>query len=272
MGKIIFLDIDGTIRDFDGLIPASAVRAIRAARAAGHKVCISSGRPCSQIDPRVLEIGFDGVVSSAGGTVSYGGEWLSRRVFSPEDADEICWFLIENNCLFEFGNRLQTGVLRVQEACYRELSGRIQRQLGSGAAKLLGDLTAVEAVSAMPEIEKIMYFSRDALRDRILEAFGSRVRVVEFSIPNCGDHGGEITPAGVDKAAGISVILEAAGFTPEDAVAVGDSDNDIEMLQLAAVGVAMGNGSPAVKQCADLVTASLREDGLEKAFLRLGLI
>ena len=272
MGKIIFLDIDGTLRDFDGLIPESAVRAVRAARAAGHKVCISSGRPVCQIDPRVLEIGFDGVVSSAGGTVSYGGECLSRLCFPPEAAEEICWFLIENGCLFEFANSSRTAVLRVQESCYREMNDRIQRQLGLRAAKLLADYETLESVSAMPEIEKIMYFTHDLRRDRIVEAFGNRIYTTEFQIPGCGDRGGEITPAGADKGSGVAAVLKASGFRPEEMIAVGDSDNDVEMLKLAAVGVAMGNGSPGVKACADLVTATLREDGLEKAFRLLELI
>lgn len=49
MKKIIFLDIDGTLRDFDGTIPESAVKAIHEAQKNGHKVCLSTGRPYPRI-------------------------------------------------------------------------------------------------------------------------------------------------------------------------------------------------------------------------------
>ena len=62
MGKIAFLDIDGTIRAFDGTIPDSAVEAIHEARRRGHQVCISSGRALDQIEKRIIDIGFDGII------------------------------------------------------------------------------------------------------------------------------------------------------------------------------------------------------------------
>ena len=57
-----------------------------------------------------------------------------------------------------------------------------------------------------------------------------------------------------------------------DAFCFGDSLNDIEMIQVAGTGVAMGNAIPQLKAAADLVTDPVSEDGLWKAFLQLGLI
>lgn len=65
MGKIIFLDIDGTIRWYDGSVPESTIFAIKAARKRGHEICICSGRPYSLIEKNIMDIGFDGVVSCA---------------------------------------------------------------------------------------------------------------------------------------------------------------------------------------------------------------
>ena len=76
MGKLIFIDIDGTIRWFDGRIPESAKSDIRKARKNGHEVCICSGRPLSLIEEEVMEIGFDGVVSCAGTYVTYHGNCI----------------------------------------------------------------------------------------------------------------------------------------------------------------------------------------------------
>ncbi len=78
----------------------------------------------------------------------------------------------------------------------------------------------------------------------------------------------EIIRKGVSKAAGAAAILQSLGYTPEDAVAVGDGENDIALIRMAGLGVAMGNASYAVKSAADWVTLSNDEDGLAIALER----
>jgi hydroxymethylpyrimidine pyrophosphatase-like HAD family hydrolase len=96
--------------------------------------------------------------------------------------------------------------------------------------------------------------------------------VVGGTLPGLGMASGEIAPAGVHKAAAIEVVLAALGLTMDDAIAVGDSGNDVEMLLACGVGVAMGNGTAEAKAAADVITESVDEHGLWRAFVRLGLI
>ena len=67
------------------------------------------------------------------------------------------------------------------------------------------------------------------------------------------------------KENGIRALCAAIGITPEETIAFGDAENDLEMLQLAGIGVAMGNGHPQLKAAADYVTAPIGEDGVYKA-------
>jgi hydroxymethylpyrimidine pyrophosphatase-like HAD family hydrolase len=78
--------------------------------------------------------------------------------------------------------------------------------------------------------------------------------------------------AGVNKATGIDVLLAHVGVDRTDTIAIGDSYNDLEMLEHAAVGVAMGDAPDAVKAIADEVTAGVDGDGIRLSFLRHGLI
>jgi HAD superfamily hydrolase (TIGR01484 family) len=57
----------------------------------------------------------------------------------------------------------------------------------------------------------------------------------------------EVIPAAINKGVGLHAACEAVGLRPEQAVAFGDSENDIEMLATAGMGVAMGNANAAVK-------------------------
>ncbi|WP_062004977.1 MULTISPECIES: HAD family hydrolase [Arthrobacter] len=61
----VFLDVDGTYADY-GVVPDAHVRAVRSARAAGHKVFLCTGRPVSMLPEHILEAGFDGLIASAG--------------------------------------------------------------------------------------------------------------------------------------------------------------------------------------------------------------
>jgi hydroxymethylpyrimidine pyrophosphatase-like HAD family hydrolase len=72
-------------------------------------------------------------------------------------------------------------------------------------------------------------------------------------------------PLGASKGAGVAWLLDHLGMNPTGLLALGDGENDIEMLQLAAVGVAMGNAGAKVKGVADAVMGSNDVDGVAQA-------
>jgi Cof subfamily protein (haloacid dehalogenase superfamily) len=81
----------------------------------------------------------------------------------------------------------------------------------------------------------------------------------------------EVLPLAASKGAGLSVLLERMGLDPAHMLALGDGENDIEMLQLAGIGVAMGNAMPKLKVVADHVTVSNDEDGVAVAVEQFAL-
>jgi len=86
------------------------------------------------------------------------------------------------------------------------------------------------------------------------------------------DRSFDLTLKGSSKAVGIKELVKELGRSIDDTIAFGDGPNDVEMLQFAGTGVAMGNAIPAVKQYADMVTDKIDEDGLYHAFERLHLL
>ena len=79
----------------------------------------------------------------------------------------------------------------------------------------------------------------------------------------------EITHPGVDKATALLSLGELLGIAPTQMVAIGDQENDMAMLQVAALGIAMGNAPPAVQAVADWVTDTNNRDGVAAAIERL---
>ena len=84
--------------------------------------------------------------------------------------------------------------------------------------------------------------------------------------------GMDVIAKGGGKVSGIRDYLALHGLTPEEIIAFGDGENDIEMLRFAGIGVAMGNAVEEAKKAADYVTGDIDDDGVAKALRYFGLI
>ena len=85
MSKILFLDVDGTLVDYEGRLPSSAVTAIRAARCKGHRVYLCTGRSRAEVYPPLWDIGLDGMIGGNGSYVE--AERSSTSVFPWSSAN-----------------------------------------------------------------------------------------------------------------------------------------------------------------------------------------
>ncbi len=86
------------------------------------------------------------------------------------------------------------------------------------------------------------------------------------------EYNGEFTKGGINKATGMDIVMNHFGMEVSDAVAFGDSQNDIPMLRYAGVSVAMGDGAKPALEAADHITTPLLEDGIWNGFKLVGLI
>lgn len=273
--KLIFLDIDGTLAAALSS-PSQPVRdAVRQARARGHLAFVCTGRNMPIIGEDILEIGFDGVVASAGAYVAVGGDVLEDQLM-PEALVQECLTVFHDRgvfCRIETPEGIYTdpqmeALLKnaVPDPRNSELI-RMQRELGSrlaartyaeyprqGAYKLCFTSSSMEAVNE----------ARKVLEDRfefVVHPFASGA--------NCFN--GEIIPRSVDKGRGIELVCRYFGADLADTIAFGDSMNDAAMLLRAGRGVAMGNACEELKALADAVCEDVDHDGVCHELRRLGL-
>ena len=78
-GKIIFLDVDGTLVNYEGQIPESAVKTVRLAREKGNRIYICTGRSRAEVYPEIWEIGLDGMIGGNGSYIADNGEVVMPR-------------------------------------------------------------------------------------------------------------------------------------------------------------------------------------------------
>ena len=112
------------------------------------------------------------------------------------------------------------------------------------------------------EVIKVNLYHRDrASRDRNFERMSKFDLTISFTERN----NLEASPRGITKASGLEELCKFLGIDITDTVAIGDGHNDVEILQAAGVGVAMGNARDDIKQLADFVTADNDHDGVAVA-------
>lgn len=273
--KLIFLDIDGTLVAALSAPSPKVCQAIRQARAKGHLAFLCTGRNLPIIGRDILDIGFDGVIASAGAYVSVGDQVLLDSLL-PEEVVQDCLSVFHDLGMF---CRIETpeGIYTdpQMEALLRSASPdpqnseliRMQKELESGLA--------IRKYEEYPRqgAYKLCFTSRD------LDSVGRAQAILgdrfDFVVHPYGEStacfNGEIIPRGVDKGRGIELVCRRFGASPADAVAFGDSMNDAAMLERAGVSVAMGNACDELKALADVVCEDVAHDGVYRELHRMGL-
>ncbi|MBP3487667.1 MAG: Cof-type HAD-IIB family hydrolase [Roseburia sp.] len=259
MKKAVFFDIDGTLWNERMQIPQSTPDAVRALRASGHYAFLCSGRSRANIrTPKLLEIGFDGMVAACGADIEFQGESIFQKLMSQEEVE---------HALSVIGRHHISAVLEGPKYVYakeEEFAGDpfitlLRKELDKDMKSI--DQTTVYEVNKMSAATNGADI--EAVRDELGDAFSVIVHNPKLI---------EIVPRGITKATGIQKLCGYLNIQRENTYAFGDSPNDLEMLEYVAHGIAMGNAGAAVRQAADYVTTDIMDDGIRNGLKYYGLI
>ena len=276
MGKIVFIDVDGTLVNYENHLPESARDSIRQARKNGHRVYISTGRSKAEVYEEIWSIGLDGMIGGNGSYVEDNGEVIMHQLITAEQCRHIVDWLHERG--LEFYLESNNGLFasehfeEVAQPAIEEYAGRKGR-----------DATNATVRSVFPE----MIFDGELYRDDlnkvsyVLNSYQDYLdSIEEFPDLKPGTWGGagetalfgDLGVKGITKAHAIDVLLKHLGADIKDTYAFGDAKIDIPMLEYCNVGIAMGSGGDEIKAMADYVTDSVDDDGIYNAFRHFGLI
>lgn len=272
--KVIFIDVDGTLVNYENQLPVSAAEAIRAARRAGHKVYICTGRSRAEVYNVIWEIGLDGMIGGNGSYVEDHGNVLMHRRITSEQCRRIVDWLHGRGLEFylECNSGLYASEHFKEEApsAIREYGRRKGQQEPFAVSDVYPDMI-YGADLYREDVNKVSYLLHD-WQDYV----ETRAQFPDLANGTWGGAGetalfGDLGVKGITKAHAIEVLLDHLGCDRADTVAFGDAGVDIPMLEYCGTGVAMGNGSEEIRRIADYVTDDVDRDGLAKAFVHLGL-
>lgn len=265
--KLIAMDIDDTLLRKDKTLSPVTKAALMRAQENGVRLAVASGRLPYGVRPYALELD---IFHHGGYYMGFnGGAILNSR-------DE----LIGSSCLDSRYIRPVYDILRPTN-----ITTMVHKGANIYADSKVNPYTRIESdviglplnvVDDLPsfidwDIHKFLLSGDpDELKEtekKLIEALGDEVDIY-LSAPWFL----EVMPKGVTKGSGLQAICDDAGVDIRDAVAFGDSYNDIYMLKAAGLGVAMGNAEQAVKDAADRVTLDCDHDGIAVMLEELGII
>lgn len=275
--KILLIDIDGTLVDYKNHLPESAVRAVRAARANGHRVYLCSGRSKAENKQEIWDIGIDGYIGGNGSYVESDGSVLlhqritadqCRRIVDWLDARGLEFYLESNNGLFA-SRTFQDVVVPVMNEYSRRKGRSVQE-----------DMTPEQAFPGMiwdgelyrDDLNKISYVLHDY--QNFLDAQEAFPEMQHGTWGGAGETAlfGDMGVKGITKAYAVETLRKALNAAKEDTIAFGDAKVDLPMFEACGYGVAMGSGGDEIRAAADYVTGDVDKNGLYQAFAYLKLI
>lgn len=261
--KLIAIDQDGTLLNDDGSISERNVQAVQTAVAHGIQVIIATGKTYGSAVPVMARLGIKApgvftqglVICNADGSVRY------ERALDRETAVQLIQFAETH----QFPHSAYCGlrILAPEADAYQAL---LHKKYDEPAPVIVGSLLAIIDDIRINKFLLADEAAPEETRRRLQKLVGDRITITqgvkEFL---------EVLPLGASKGRGVQMLLDDLGIQPEEMLAIGDGENDLEMLQMAGIGVAMGNGRTAVKSIADYITADNNHSGVAEAIERFVL-
>lgn len=269
--SLIALDMDGTLFDSYLNISPGNQQAIRNAISAGKEVIISTGRPYHHIPIDLLAglgVHYAITVNGAALYTLPGKECIFEScipydVFLPiiqklQKYDIIVHIFLDG---YAFSQRSKHSVIDNMK-----ISDRSKKFLLE-AGETVEDLAAFleERHCPVQKASVNFYPLADGTYKDFYEVSDYLCSHPMLSVASGGYHNLEFTLKGLSKATGLAYLAHKLGLSMEQTMAIGDSENDLDIIASAGVGVAMANAEPCLKEKADFITLSNDEDGVAYA-------
>lgn len=264
--KMIGIDMDGTLLTTDKRLTEHTKAVLCRAIRQGVEIVAATGRPHTGLPKEYREIpGLHYAITANGARVVdlRNGEVVYEALVPQKKAEEVLQLFAEYDMIAEL---------------YKDGQSYLNREMLERLPEFQKNPHMVEYIkntripvenirdllTQYPDgFEKVQALfrtagDRDDAKRRVTKLGGVRaVSSLDYNV--------EVSRADANKGNSLMILAEKLGLVPEEVMGFGDNDNDLEMIQKAGLGVAMGNAIPEVKEAADYITDTNDREGVAKA-------
>lgn len=267
--KMIVSDYDGTLFRSDYTVSEKNISAIKDYTARGGRFVIATGRLFGGIRREAIELGLTGEVIAYQGTGIYDIE-SGEELYSATIDNDIS--VAVNKLLYSIGEDKCLPMVYYGDDCYvKETNPYVE--MFSSIVKIKPIFTGQRLDDFLLDGKKtprkllVMAGDKDIdyVQDKLKESFGN-VLTISKSSPVLL----EMVMKDFSKATAIEWLAQKYGICPEEIITIGDSENDLPMIEYAGLGVAVDNAMDAVKEVADYVAPSNDDDGVAYVIEKFG--
>lgn len=267
MIKLIAIDLDGTLLSSQHQMTERTEKTLKTALSQGIKVVLATGKTRISGNNIVerLSLTTPGIYLQ-GLAVHYHDNSIRHQLTLNADvARRVITFAEDRG----FDVAAYSGTRILVRALYPSAE-ELHTRYHEPAPEAVGPL---QNILENTQINKLLIIKRDDPRKitAIRWQLGMQLNAKEARLTQALSDMLEVLPPGASKGSALKTLIKEMDVKPEEVLAIGDAENDIEMLQLAGIGVAMGNASEKLKAVADYVVASNDEDGVAEAVERFAL-
>ena len=255
MYKAVFVDIDGTLVDENKNVSFKTMNAIKKAKESGIEVIICSGRP------RYSSIAFQELCDASKYLICTNGseiydcnthQVLYKSAIDIEDCKVLYEFIEANDMVIKLGFGISRAVNKSEYIDKNEIV--LDEDIETFLSK--NDVVQITLSSVdYQKIEEIKAIIQSRPNIKVANEFTWEVNSQKLHSVHC-------TNANISKGNAMAGLCKFLKIDLKQAVAIGDGINDISMIKMAGLGVAMGNASDEIKQVANMVTSSNEESGV----------
>ncbi len=257
MIKAIFFDIDGTsFSHTTDQIPPSAMKAFHKLKENGYKIAICTSRSLAEMSklPKEYIDVMDAFVCIAGAQIYEQGTCIVSHPLFYDEIQDVIRLMDAHDVTYRW-------VSVDQENCLNHHDDEIRKRFHA----LYDMIPETKAYEGQKLLHLLYYTHDETLRDQIKKLCQKNYHISLH-------YASEIMAPHVNKGHGIIECAKHWGIAQNEIAAFGDGHNDIEMIEAAEIGIAMGNAQDPLKAAADYITDDVDHDGLYNACIHFGWI
>jgi Cof subfamily protein (haloacid dehalogenase superfamily) len=283
MTKLIAIDLDGTLLNSKCEISIENLEAIKAAQKDRIEIVIATGRAHFDVKTIFKNTGVKTWIIGANGATIHDpyGELYHSQSIEPKKAFDILHSLEEdgfyyevfsNDCIFTPQNGrelLQIEIDRIKSAnpdiSISTLKDALEKQFSQNGFAFINSYKDIEKASV--DVYNILTFS--FYEEKLAAGWAKYGNIEGLTIVTSADHNFELEHRNASKGIALSKLSEHLDIPIASTVAIGDSMNDVSMLTVAGIGVAMENARQEIKDISDEITLTNDENGVAKVILEI---